>query len=68
MPVFSFAQFQKDKYRCSQEEHVILDVDQELYLCKGLKRGQEGAEGNGIGETITIGFQNPQKVSCLEFC
>lgn len=28
---------------------------------------QEGAEGNGIGETITIGFQNPQKVSCLEF-
>jgi len=28
---------------------------------------QEGAEGNGIGETITIGFQNPQKVSYLEF-
>ena len=27
---------------------------------------QEGAEGNGIGETITIGFQNPQKVSYLE--
>ena len=27
---------------------------------------QEGAEGDGIGETITIGFQNPQKVSYLE--
>ncbi len=42
MPVFSFAYIQRDNFRCSQEEHESLDVDRELYLCKGFKCGHLG--------------------------